>query len=213
MTGVIFDLDGTLLDTLEDLKDAVNVALGRFGYPTRSREEVRQFVGNGAKMLMERAVPSGEDPEPALAAFREYYDANCRHKTGPYPGVLAALEQIKEVFPVAIVSNKPDSAVKALCADYFPGCYAMGEHSGCPRKPSPDMVFAAMEAISVETCVYVGDSEVDVQTAQNAGVPCLSVLWGFRTRQELERAGAKFCCDDPAQLYQRVKDILRLDDR
>ena len=208
MTGVIFDLDGTLLDTLDDLADAVNVTLNRFGYPPRSREEVRQFVGNGAKMLMERAVPPGVDPEPALAAFREYYDANCRHKTGPYPGVLAALEQIKEVFPVAIVSNKPDSAVKALCADYFPGCYAMGEHSGCPRKPSPDMVLEAMAAIGVETCVYVGDSEVDVQTAQNAGVPCLSVLWGFRDKETLVEAGADHFCDTPADLLKILKEMM-----
>lgn len=213
MTGVIFDLDGTLLDTLDDLTDAVNVALGRFGYPPRSREEVRRFVGSGAKKLMDRAVPAGEDPEPALAVFREYYDANCRCKTGPYPGVLAALEKIKGEYPVAIVSNKPDSAVKALCADYFPGCYAMGEHGRCPRKPAPDMVLEAMNAIGVDTCVYVGDSEVDVQTARNAGVPCLSVLWGFRTQQELERSGASFYCGDAAELYDRVKDILRLDGR
>lgn len=213
MTGVIFDLDGTLLDTLDDLTDAVNVTMSRFGYLPRSREEVRRFVGNGAKKLIERAVPAGADYEPALAAFREYYDANCRRKTGPYPGVLAALKRIKEEYPVAIVSNKPDSAVKALCADYFPGCYAMGEHGGCPRKPAPDMVLEAMAAIGVDTCVYVGDSEVDVQTARNAGVPCLSVLWGFRSRQELEQAGAKIYCADTKDLYDRVKDILRLDDR
>ena len=213
MTGVIFDLDGTLLDTLEDLKDAVNVALARFDYPPRSLEEVRQFVGNGARQLLDRAVPEGADPEPVLAVFREYYDANCCHKTGPYPGVLEALDRIKEEYPVAIVSNKPDSAVKELCRDYFPGIFAMGEHSGCPRKPAPDMVFAAMDAIGVSRCVYVGDSEVDLQTAKNAATPCLSVLWGFRSRQELEQAGAKYFCADAKDLADQLKDILRLDGR
>ena len=211
MTGVIFDLDGTLLDTLEDLTDAVNAALARFGYPGRSLEEVRQFVGNGAARLMALAVPEGKDPAPVLAAFREYYSANCRIKTGPYEGILEALAQISRDYPVAIVSNKPDSAVKALCADYFPGVFALGEQTGCPRKPAPDMVFRAMEAIGVEKCVYVGDSEVDIATARNAGVPCLSVLWGFRDRQTLERTGATHFCAHPDELYSRIKDILRLD--
>lgn len=211
-TGVLFDLDGTLLDTLEDLADGVNHVLSRFGYPSRSLEEVRRFVGNGAARLIAQAVPPGADPEPVLAAFREYYDGHCRVKTGPYAGVLEALKEIGQEYPVAIVSNKPDSAVKALCADYFPGVYALGESDGCPRKPAADMVFKAMEAIGVERCVYVGDSEVDVATARNAGVPCLSVLWGFRTRQELQQAGAVHFCSHPAELYGRIKDLLRLDD-
>lgn len=201
MTGVIFDLDGTLLDTLEDLKDAVNATLATFGYPLRSLEEIRQFVGNGAKVLIQLAVPAGADPEPVYDAFREYYQQNCQVKTAPYPGIpemLAALD-----IPMAIVSNKPDSAVKALCAEYFSGIYALGESADCPRKPAPDMVFKAMRDIGVENCIYVGDSEVDVATARNAGVPCLSVLWGFRSEKELLEAGATHFCHDP-------KDILRL---
>lgn len=210
-TGVLFDLDGTLLDTLADLADAVNVALGQFDYPRRSLEEVRRFVGNGAARLIALAVPDGADPEPVFAAFRTFYDAHCRVKTGPYPGILEALAQIGREYPVAIVSNKPDSAVKALCADYFPGVYALGECSDCPRKPAPDMVSKAMNAIGIDRCVYVGDSEVDVATAKNVGVPCLSVLWGFRDRQELEQAGAVHFCDHPEQLYGQIKGMLSLD--
>ena len=211
MTAIIFDLDGTLLDTLEDLMDATNAALAAFGYPPRTQEEIRQFVGNGAAKLLELAVPTGTDYEPVLAHFREYYDAHCRIKTGPYPGILDALAQIGKEYPIAIVSNKPDSAVKALCADYFPGILAMGEHPGCPRKPAPDMVLKAMAAIGAENCVYVGDSEVDIATAKNAGVPCLTVLWGFRDRPDLEQAGAIHFCTHPNEITRQIKDILRLD--
>lgn len=209
--GVLFDLDGTLLDTLEDLADGVNAVLGQFGYPERSLEEVRRFVGNGAARLIARSVPERVDPEPVFAAFRAYYDAHCQIKTGPYEGISEALSQIGQEYPVAIVSNKPNSAVKALCADYFPGVYALGERADCPRKPAPDMVWKAMEAIGVEACVYVGDSEVDVLTAKNAGVPCLSVLWGFRDQQELEKAGAEHFCDRPEHLYGQIKGMLSLD--
>lgn len=206
--AVIFDLDGTLLDTLEDLTDATNAALAAFGYPRRSLEEVRQFVGNGAARLIALAVPEGADPEPVLAYFREYYDAHCRIKTGPYPGILEALSQIARSCPVAIVSNKPDSAVKALCADYFPGIFALGEHPGCPRKPAADMVLKAMDTIGAKTCVYVGDSEVDLETAKNAGVPCLSVLWGFRDRATLEQAGATHFCTSAEELPAKIKAFL-----
>lgn len=206
--AVIFDLDGTLLDTLEDLTDATNAALAAFGYPRRSLEEVRQFVGNGAARLIALAVPEGADPEPVLAYFKEYYDAHCRIKTGPYPGILEALSQIARSCPVAIVSNKPDSAVKALCADYFPGIFALGEHPGCPRKPAADMVLKAMDTIGAKTCVYVGDSEVDLETAKNAGVPCLSVLWGFRDRATLEQAGATHFCTSAEELPAKIKAFL-----
>lgn len=207
-TGVLFDLDGTLLDTLEDLVDAVNAALAQFEYPPRTLAEVRRFVGNGAERLMRLAVPEGVDPIPVLSAFREYYQDHCRIKTAPYPGVMNALAVLAEHYPVAIVSNKPDGAVKALCADYFPGIYALGESAGCPRKPAPDMVQKAMEAIGVEKCLYVGDSEVDVATAKNAAVPCLTVLWGFRDREELEAAGAEHFCDDPTKLTELVETML-----
>lgn len=203
-TGILFDLDGTVLDTLEDLADAVNYVLRQFGYPERTIEEVRRFVGNGAGVLIQRSVPEGADAEPVFAAFRRYYDAHCQEKTKPYDGILDILGRLGEEYPIAVVSNKPDSAVKALCADYFPGVYALGESTDCPRKPAPDMVWKAMKAIGVEHCVYVGDSEVDVATAKNAGVPCLSVLWGFRDQEELEQAGATHFCAHPAQILDMV---------
>ena len=203
MTGVIFDLDGTLLDTLEDLKDAVNATLTKFGYPLRTLEEIRRFVGNGARVLIQLAVPENTDPEPVYAAFREYYQQNCQVKTAPYPGIAETLATLD--MPVAIVSNKPDSAVKALCARYFPGIYALGESTGCPRKPAPDMVFKAMKDIGVERCIYVGDSEVDVATARNAGIPCLSVTWGFRNQDELLEAGATHFCHEPMDIPTRIE--------
>ena len=206
-TGILWDLDGTLLDTLEDLADAVNFALGEFGYPTRSVEEVRCFVGNGARRLIERAVPENGDVSAVLDTFRTYYNANCQIKTKPYDGIMEALRKLGEKYPMAVVSNKPDSAVKPLCAVYFPGLYARGESTDCPRKPAPDMVFKAMEAIGVERCVYVGDSEVDVLTARNAGVPCLSVLWGFRDQEEIEEAGGNCFCEDTAQLVEKLEEL------
>ena len=207
-TGILFDLDGTLLNTLEDLADGLNHTLGQFGYPVRTLEEVRRFVGNGAAKLIQRAVPEGAEPMPVLAAFRSYYDAHCRVKTKPYEGVVDAIMELGKEYPLAIVSNKPDSAVKSLCADYFPGIYARGESTDCARKPAPDMVRKAMAAIGVESCVYVGDSEVDMATARNAGVRCLAVLWGFRDREELEAAGAKHFCENPADLPRAVADLL-----
>ena len=207
MTGILFDLDGTLLDTLEDLKDGVNYALRALGYPERTLEEVRRFVGNGAKRLMELAVPEGADGEAAFAVFKPYYDAHCQIKTRPYDGIPEALETLKGKYPVAIVSNKPESAVKALCADYFPGIYALGETAGCPRKPAPDMVFKAMKAIGVERCIYVGDSEVDVLTARNANVPCLSVLWGFRGRAELDNT---HFCEEVPELVEKLEEMIHV---
>lgn len=189
--GFLFDLDGTLLNTLEDLADGTNHALASFGYPRRTLEEVRRFVGNGAANLIAQAVPAGRDPAPVLKAFQAYYPTHCRIKTAPYPGVPEALAELRKKYPIAIVSNKPDAAVKPLCAHYFPGIFALGETAGCPRKPDPVMVRKAMETIGVTDCVYVGDSEVDVLTAKNSGVPCLSVLWGFRDREQI--GGSRYC--------------------
>ena len=207
MGCVLFDLDGTLLDTLEDLTDAVNYALREFSYPERSLSEVRRFVGNGAEQLIRRATGQGDNWQAVLAAFRGYYAQHCRDKTRPYEGVVEALAQIGEKYPVAIVSNKPDSAVKALCADFFPGVYARGESSDCPRKPAPDMVRMTLEALGEDTCVYIGDSEVDVATARNAGAVCLCVLWGFRDRAVLEAAGGVHFCQTPQQLPELVQKL------
>ena len=207
-TGIIFDLDGTLLETLEDLKDAVNHVLREHGYPERSLQEIRRFVGNGARRLMEQALPEGGDLEEAFREFQAYYTAHCQIKTRPYDGILDALAELGKEYPLAIVSNKPDSAVKALCADDFPGIYALGEAPGCPRKPAPDMVYKAMAAIGVERCVYVGDSEVDVLTAKNAGVPCVSVLWGFRDREEIAEAGGTHFCETTTQMVEKIEEII-----
>ncbi len=209
-TGILFDLDGTLLDTLEDLLDATNYALTRFGYPKRTLSELRMFVGNGAQNQIRMALPSGVSPEEVnrvLAVYKPYYTAHCQLKTRPYAGILPALDEIRPDFPLAIVSNKPDPAIKALCGEYFPGIYALGETPDCPRKPAPDMLRRAMDAIRADACVYVGDSEVDILTAKNAGVPCLSVLWGFRDREILESAGAQYFCPSPALLPQMLREI------
>lgn len=209
-TGILWDLDGTLLDTLQDLMDATNYALGQFGCPARSLEEIRCFVGNGAARLIHLALPGkSDDPDEkaVLDCFRSYYDAHCQDKTAPYAGIPEALSRIGQDYPMAIVSNKPDSAAKQLCAVHFPGIYARGESTDCPRKPDPAMVRKTMERLGVERCIYVGDSEVDVATAKNAGVSCLSVLWGFRDRATLESVGAEHFCRTPAELYEAVKRL------
>ena len=208
-TGILWDLDGTLLNTLEDLADAVNYALAQFGLPPRTLAEVRQFVGNGAGKLIQRAVAGRADDARVLETFRAYYDAHCREKTRAYPGIPGALMELARKYPMAIVSNKPDPAVKSLCGEYFPGIYALGEKPDCPRKPAPDMVYRAMADIGVDSCVYVGDSEVDIATAKNAGVKCLSVLWGFRDREILEQAGAGFFCREPEELVDAIGALLR----
>ena len=211
MTAILFDLDGTLLDTLDDLADAVNVTLSHFGCPVRTREEVRQFVGNGAERLIRLALPGKADDPDALEVlgfFKTYYAAHSQIKTRPYDGILEALAEVKKEFLVAIVSNKPDNAVKILCSQYFTDVYALGESSDCPRKPAPDMVHKAMSAIGADACIYVGDSEVDVKTAKNAGVPCLSVLWGFRDQEILVEAGAEHFCATPRDLLKKLKEMM-----
>ena len=207
-TGILWDLDGTLLDTLEDLADGVNYAMGVYGYPEHSIEDVRRFVGNGARNLIVQAVPEGADVDMVLDTFREYYNAHCQIKTKAYDGILEALAVLGEKYPMAVVSNKPDSAVKPLCQQYFPGLYARGESADCPRKPAADMVYKAMEAIGVDRCIYVGDSEVDVLTAKNAGMPCLSVLWGFRDRDMIQAAGGTDFCESTGELVQKIEEMI-----
>ena len=211
MTGVLFDLDGTLLNTLEDLLDATNYALTVHGYPQRTLSELRKFVGNGAANQIRMSCPEGtpEDKVQAvLATYKPYYTAHCQVKTAPYAGCLEALAALKNACAVAIVSNKPDAAVKKLCADFFPGIYALGETSGCPRKPAPDMLYKAMEAIGADKAIYVGDSEVDILTAKNAGIPCLSVTWGFRDSDVLEEAGGSHFCHDPRELANTILTLI-----
>ena len=203
MTGILFDLDGTLLDTLQDLTDGVNYALRTHGYPERTLREVRAFVGHGAANLIARSVPEGADPKPVLATFQPYYKAHSNVKTGPYPGIAEALAAVQAKYPVAIVSNKPDPAVKLLAEQFFSGVYALGETPEIPRKPAPDMLRKAMGDLGVDRCVYVGDSDVDVITAAGVGAPCASVLWGFRDEPEIRAAGGTHFC-------HRVEDLPRL---
>jgi phosphoglycolate phosphatase len=209
--GILFDLDGTLLDTLEDLADATNYALRQFGLPERSLDYIRSVIGNGALRQITLSLPGkADDPDPqeALKVYKAYYNTHCNIKTRPYPGIPAALAQLREEYPLAIVTNKPHTAAGPLCAEHFPGIYAMGESAGIARKPAPDMVYKAMDDLGVDRCVYVGDSEVDIATASNAGMPCLTVTWGLRNRQELEKASARYYCDKAEELCSAIQQII-----
>lgn len=211
--AVLFDMDGTVLDTLEDLKDAVNATLDTFGMPRRSLEEVRCFVGNGALRLFEQAVPAGSSEETVqqtLAWFREYYDKHCLISTAPYEGILELLAELKgRGMKLAVVSNKPDSAVQELSSLFFSDYmeYSIGQQDSVARKPAPDMLYLAARKMGLELsdCVYVGDSEVDVATAKNAGIDCVAVSWGFRTVEELTAAGAKCIVHNTAELLDEIK--------
>ena len=210
---VIFDLDGTLLDTLEDLKNSVNYALGTQQLPPRTLDEVRRFVGNGIRNLCERAVPAGtpaEVTDAVFAAFNPHYAVHCADYTKPYAGALAVMEQLRrDGAQLAVVSNKSDYAVQTLAAQSFPGLLdaAAGAKDGVRKKPYPDAVFAVMEQLHADRAgtVYIGDSEVDIETAKNAGLPCISVSWGFRSRQLLEQAGASCICEDMQQMYRAIQ--------
>ncbi len=209
--GILFDLDGTLLNTLQDLADSTNYALKQYGCPERTVEEIRRFIGTGAYRLIAQALPGKENDPPVeevLATYQAYYKLHARDKTAPYDGVMKAVAEIAGKYPVAIVSNKPDAAVKILCADYFPGIYARGESTDCPRKPAPDMLYKALKEIGAEKCVYVGDSEVDAITAGNAGAPCLSVLWGFRDREEIAANGGKHFCSEAKDMPAMIDAIV-----
>ena len=142
-----------------------------------------------------------------ICIYKPYYTTHCQIKTQAYPGIPQALAALQQDHPIAIVSNKPDAAVKTLCAQYFPGVYALGETPDCPRKPAPDMVLRALKAIGADNGIYVGDSEVDVVTARNAGMPCVSVLWGFRDREDMEAAGGSCFCSSPDQLPQVIQEV------
>ena len=210
----IFDLDGTLLDTLDDLTDSMNYILGMHNFPLRTRDEVRNFVGNGVRKLVERAVPpeykaDEEFIDKFYDDFSRYYNSHSDIKTSPYPGTLDMLDKlIHSDFDIAIVSNKIDSAVKSLSAKFFGERIksAIGEKPSVRHKPEPDMVFMAMEEMGAdkENSIYIGDSEVDIQTAKNAGIPCISVLWGFKDRKFLEDSGATVIVESMEELGERL---------
>lgn len=210
---VIFDLDGTLMDTLEDLADAVNEILSRNGYPVRTIREVRRIVGNGLRQTLTLCLPEGTKQEVVdrlLPEFASYYQENCQIKTKPYDGIEDTLRGLSaRGFKLAIVSNKRDEAVKKLNREYFAEYVrvAIGENesAGIRKKPAPDTVYQALRELgsSREQAVYVGDSEVDRMTAENAGLPCVSVDWGFRDREELEKL-------KPAWLISRPEELLKI---
>ena len=207
--AVIFDLDGTLLDTLEDLKDGVNHALKLQNYPERSLDEVRNFVGNGIQKLIERAVPAGTEKEKqqiVFQEFRSYYTSHCRIKTRPYIGIMELLQVLKQNhIAMAIVSNKNDAAVKELSKYYFADYIdvAIGEREGIRKKPAPDSVFEAMRLLKSEKnhTVYVGDSDVDRETAANSGLDCVSVTWGFREEKLLQALKPEYLIREPNMKY------------
>lgn len=208
---VIFDLDGTLLNTLEDLKEATNFALSKYNYPTRTLEEVRCFVGNGVRKLIERAVPENcQNVEECLAVFKQNYSEIMYNHTAPYDGILKILSDLKaNGIKTGVVSNKFDSAVKELCKKYFADLIdiAIGQADDVPKKPAPDGVFKAMRELGADksSTVYVGDSDVDVATAKNANLPCIGVTWGFRDREYLK--GANFIIDNPNDINVIIKGL------
>ncbi len=208
--GILFDLDGTLLDTLTDLTNGVNYALKQYGLPTRTPMEIRSYLGNGARQLVALAMPGLESDPPVdavLATYRAYYGQHSLDATKPYPGIVQALESLKDI-PLAVVSNKPDRDTVELCARFFPGILARGERPECPRKPAPDMLYEVMGELGVDACIYVGDSDVDVVTARNAGVKCLSVLWGFRDEAEIRLSGGTNFCADTGDLAPILRKMM-----
>ncbi|MCI7803595.1 MAG: HAD-IIIA family hydrolase [Oscillospiraceae bacterium] len=195
----IFDMDGTILNTIDDLAASLNAVLEKSGFPTRTMDEVISFVGNGLRKLIERGVPEGSDSETVervLADFKAYYAVHCADRTAPYDGIIELLKNLRtNGCLTAVVSNKADDAVQELCKKYFDGLfdYAVGERSGILRKPAPDSVNEVLEKLNVsrENAVYIGDSDVDIMTARNAGMDSIIVEWGFRERDFLLKKGAK----------------------
>lgn len=211
--AIIFDLDGTILNTLPDLTQSVNFALNTYNYPIRTTDEVRSFIGNGVGLLIKRSLPSDADDETinnVLSVFKKHYSEHYADKTVPYDEITDLLKNLKtQGYKLAVVSNKFDSAVKALCEKFFFGIFdfVLGETENIPRKPAPDSLNVAIDNLNVkkENVLYIGDSEVDIKTAQNAEVDCLSVLWGFKDKEFLIKNGASAFADSPNDIIEFVK--------
>ena len=209
---IIFDLDGTLLNSLEDLRVSVNYALYGFKYPKQTLDMVRRNVGNGIEKLMERSLPDGKDNvnyEVCLEIFKEHYKTHMSVNTKPYPHIIETLAALKSRgYKLAVVSNKFDAAVKPLCQKYFKSLIdvAIGQSKDTKKKPAPDTVYMALDELesSAETSIYVGDSEVDIQTAKNSGMDCISVSWGFKTKEFLEQHGASVIIDTPLEIFNYI---------
>ena len=213
--AVIFDLDGTLINSLDDLAAAANAAMRQYGFPEHSVEEVRRFVGNGVAMLIHRAVPAGTDREveaECLAYFRSYYFDHMTERTLPYPGIRSMLEALrKEGLLLAVVSNKFEQAAKELCRLYFGELLdlAVGDLPGYQKKPAPDNLLRCMEQLQVERpeVIYVGDSPTDIETAANTGVDFVGVLWGFRTEEEMRAETEAPLAKTPGELLEAIRKL------
>lgn len=216
--AVIFDLDGTLLDTLQDLTDAVNYLLQTHGFPKRSAREIRNFLGNGAEELVRLALPeevAQETLKEYLAEYKAYYNAHSKIKTRPYGGVMELLEILKSKgIGTAIVTNKPDLVAGQLAEEYFGKLIdqTLGDREGIRRKPDAEPVRWMMERLECHKAIYVGDSEVDILTARNAGIPCISLTWGFRDREQLVDCGAAIFADDAEELKRQIFALLEVED-
>lgn len=210
--AVIWDLDGTLLDTLEDLKNSVNFGLDKFNMPNITLEMTRRFVGNGVGRLIQLAVPEGTDKETeakVLEVFKAHYEEHSLDATKPYDGVVDVLKALKSAgYKMAIVSNKIENAVGELAEKFFPGLIdvAIGETPDVPKKPAPDMIFKALDKLGLakEEAIFIGDSDVDVATGINSGLDMLTVLWGFRDEDELVKAGAKEFVRKPEEILEKL---------
>lgn len=216
---VIFDLDGTLLNTLDDLAASVNYAMREMGFPEHKTDSVRRFVGNGIALLIERSVPEGTseaDYNKTYELFRNHYAEHCLDRTAPYSGILDMIKKLRDMgCKIAVVSNKVDFAVQKLCKDFFPGLIdaAVGDSPKTRTKPEADMVIKALEMMGVKndgSCVYVGDMDVDLKTAENSDMDCISVSWGFRSRTELESCGAAMIADDPEMIVEICSGNIRM---
>ena len=210
--AVIFDLDGTLLNTLYDLCDSVNFVLDSYGFPKRSLEEVNSFIGNGIGELIHRSLPDNEQDkfDGALEKFREYYKDHSDVKTCIYDGLTDLLVKLRaEGYKIGVVTNKVDFAAKTLCKKYFGALIdvAIGDRADAPRKPDPYSVREAMEYLDCDRAIFVGDSDVDIATAKNAKLPCIAVTWGFRDKEFLVASGGEIFADNADELYQKIKGI------
>lgn len=210
--AILYDMDGTVLDTLGDLCDSVNYALSHFSLPAVTPQAIAQYLGNGAKRLITLSCPEGTDEataEKVLAFYMPWYNEHCRIKTAPYDGILEMMRKLKTMgVKQAVISNKPDSAVQPLAEEFFSGLLelAVGESKDVRRKPAPDSVLAAAKKMNVplDRCVYIGDTEVDIETAKNAGMDCISVTWGFRSAQQLAQSGATVMVNSAEELFDRL---------